>query len=314
MTVRATLFACAVLGCAGFVRLRVDAAEQDAKLTIRPHKPEMGNAYRVPSIRADVSLILVPVTVTDSLDRPMTALPKESFRLLEDGVEQSIVSFSREEAPVSMGLLFDSSGSMKNRLAASMESIRYIFQSTMTGDEFFLVQFADQAKALGGFTTDPAEIERRLGLVEAKGWTALLDALALGTHQMKRAKNRRRVLLVLSDGNDNNSRFSESEIRSMVMEADVRVYAVALNYRPRILRQLAEETGGKVLVAQNMGELPDVVQRLSAEIRSQYVLGYSSNNPNNDGKYRKVKVEVAPPAGTLRLNASWRRGYYAPSE
>jgi len=314
MTVRATLFVCAVLGCAGFVRPSADAAEQDVKLAVRAHKPEAEGAGRAPSLRADVSLILVPVSVTDAADHPITALPKESFRLLEDGIEQSIVSFSREESPVSMGLLFDTSGSMKNRLAASMESIRYVFQSTMAGDEFFLVQFADQAKALGGFTPDPNDIQRRLGLVEAKGWTALLDALALGTNQMKRAKNRRRVLLVLSDGNDNNSRFSESEIRNMVVEADVRVYAVALGYRPRVLRQLADETGGKVLVAQNMGELPDVVQRLSAEIRSQYILGYSSNNPSNDGKYRKVKVEVVPPAGSPRINASWRRGYFAPSD
>jgi Ca-activated chloride channel family protein len=314
MTVRATLFVCAVLACSGFLCPSGNAAEQEAKLAVRAHKAETASSGRVPSIRADVSLILVPVSVTDASDRPITVLPKESFRLLEDGVEQSIVSFSREEAPVSMGLLFDTSGSMKNRLAASMEAIRYVFQTTMRGDEFFVVQFADQAKALGGFTPAPDEIQRRLGLVEAKGWTALLDALALGTNQMKRAKNRRRVLLVLSDGNDNNSRFSETEIRNMVVEADVRVYAVALGYRPRVLRQLADETGGKVLVAQNMAELPDVVQRLSAEIRSQYLLGYSSNNPNNDGKYRKVRVEVVGPTGLPHLNTTWRRGYYAPSE
>jgi VWFA-related protein len=291
-----------------------DANGQTAKLTVRSRRPETGSADRTPSIRADVRLILVPVSVTDALDHPIITLPKENFRLLEDGVEQSIVSFSREEEPISMGLLFDTSGSMKDRLAASMESVRCLFQATMPGDEFFLVQFADRARVLGGFTDEPAEIQRRLGLVEAKGWTALLDALALGTHQMKGARNRRRILLVLSDGNDNNSRFTESEIRGMVLEADVRVYAVALNYRPRGLRRLAEATGGKVVVAGNLAELPDVVQRLSAEIRSQYLLGYSSSNEANDGKYRKVKVEVVPPAGSPRLNASWRRGYYAPAE
>ncbi len=312
MTVRAILFVCAVF-CAAFV-VPADAAAQTAKLEVRSRKPAAGSADRVPSIRADVRLTLVPVSVTDAFDRPIDGLAKESFRVLEDEVEQSILSFSREEEPISMGLLFDTSGSMKNRLAASMESVRCLFQATMPGDEFFLVQFADQAKVLGGFTPEPAEIQRRLGLVEAKGWTALLDALALGTHQMKAARNRRRILLVLSDGNDNNSRFSESEIRSMVMEADVRVYAVALNYRPRGLRQLADETGGKVVVAQNISELPDVVRRLSAEIRSQYLLGYSSSNSSNDGKYRKVKVEIVQPAGSPRLNTSWRRGYYAPAE
>jgi Ca-activated chloride channel homolog len=284
---------------------------QDSKLSIRARKPDSRSS---PTLRADVSLILVPVSVTDVYDRPIMALPKESFRLLEDGVEQNIVTFSREETPVSMGLLFDTSGSMKNRLAASLEAIKHVFEGSMPGDEFFVVQFADQARALGGFTSDPEEIQSRLGMVEARGWTALLDAVAMGTHQMKKAKNRRRVLLVLSDGNDNNSRFSESEIRSMVIEGDVRVYAVALNYRPRLLRQLADETGGKVLVAQTMAELPDVVQRLSAEIRSQYILGYSSKNEQNDGKYRRVKVEVVQPAGAPKVNAAWRRGYYAPPE
>src|SRR5262245_23149030 len=130
MTPRATLFVLTAFGYAGIIWPSVNAAAQDPKLAVRPRKPDAGGSAVAPSIRADVSLILVPVNVTDALDRPITALPKESFRLLEDGVEQSIVSFSREEAPVSMGLLFDTSGSMKNRLAASMESIRYLFQST----------------------------------------------------------------------------------------------------------------------------------------------------------------------------------------
>ena len=136
----------------------------------------------------------------------------------------------------------------------------------------------------------------------------------MGTHQMKAAKNRRRVLVVLSDGNDNNSRFTETEIKNMVIEGDVRVYAIGLNYRPRLLRQLADETGGKVLVAQNMAELPDVVQRLSTELRTEYLLGYTSSNAPNDGKYHKVKIEVVQPAGAPPLHAAWRRGYYAPGE
>jgi VWFA-related protein len=266
------------------------------------------------TIRADVQVILVPVTVTDAYDRPIKDLTKQNFRVMEDGVEQTITSFAREEAPVSLGLLFDSSGSMKSRIDASVEALKQFFQTTMPGDEFFVVQFADQARLLGGFTADPGEIHERLGMVEPRGWTALLDAVAMGTRQMKGAKNRRRLLLVLSDGNDNNSRFSESEIKNMVIEGDVRVYAIALHYRPRLLRQLADETGGKVLVAQNIAELPDVVQRLSAEIRSQYLLGYTPNNLQNDGKYRKVKIEVVQTPGAPALHASWRRGYYAPVE
>ena len=99
-----------------------------------------------------------------------------------------------------------------------------------------------------------------------------------------------------------------------MLESDLRVYGIGLFHRPRLLQQLAEETGGKILIAQNLSELPDVVQRLSREIRSQYLLGYSSTNPHNDGKYHEVKVELVPPPGAPQLRASWRRGYYAPGQ
>jgi len=292
----------------------VRAQEPQPRVAITPRKAESARRISSSNLRLDVNMVLVPVSVTDALDRPFNTLSRESFRVLEDGVEQQIVSFAQEEAPVSLGLLFDSSGSMKNRLDASVESMKLLFRTTMPGDEYFVVQFSDTAHLLGGFTANPDEIHGRLGQVEARGWTALLDAIALGTHQMKSAKNQRRVLLILSDGADNNSRFSESEIRNMVLEGDVRVYGIGLYHRPKLLQQLAQETGGKVLIAQNLNELPDVVERLSREIRSQYVLGYSSSNPHTDGKYRRVKVEVLPPPGTPPLRASWRRGYYSPAE
>jgi VWFA-related protein len=215
---------------------------------------------------------------------------------------------------VSLGLLFDSSGSMKNRIAASVESLRLLFQTKMPGDEYFVVQFAQEARLLGGFTSDPEEIHQRLGFVQAHGWTALLDAIAMSAHQMRGAANRARVLLILSDGSDNNSRFTETEIRNLVVESDLRVYGIGLAHRPRLLQQLAELTGGKVLIAQNVSELPDVVDRLSREIRAQYLVGYSTSNPTNDGKYRKVKVEVVTPHGSPPLRVSWRHGYFAPAE
>jgi Ca-activated chloride channel family protein len=221
-----------------------------------------------------------------------------------------------EDGPVSIGLLFDSSGSMKNRIDASVSALKHIVQTSIPGDEFFLAQFSDDVRLLSGFTTDADDIQRRLGYVRASGWTALLDAVALGIHEMKSARNGRKVLVILSDGNDNNSRFTASEIRNRVMESDVRIFAIALSYRPRLLQRLAEDTGGSVLVAQDITELPDVVERLSTEIRSQYLLGYTPSNGARDGKFRKIKVELLQPpaASSLRessLRASWRRGYYA---
>jgi Ca-activated chloride channel homolog len=293
---------------------RIRAQEPEPKVAITPRRVEPQKRTSAANLRVDLKMVLVPVSVTDALDRPVTTLPRESFRILEDGVEQSICSFSQEDAPVSLGLLFDSSGSMKNRLDASVEALQLLFRNTMPGDEFFVVQFADNANLLGGFTEQPSEIHHRLGSVFARGWTALLDAVALGVHQMKAARNGSRVLLILSDGNDNNSRFSESEIRQMVMEGNLRVYGIGLFQRPALLQQLADETGGNVLTAKNLHELPGVVERLSREIRSLYVLGYASSNPRNDGKYHRLKVEVLTPPGAKPLHASWRHGYYAPAD
>ncbi|MEO8597492.1 MAG: VWA domain-containing protein [Candidatus Solibacter sp.] len=288
---------------------------QQPNAIITPRKTAAALYERSAShLRLDVKMVLIPVTVTDAADRQLTNLTRDRFRILEDGVEQQIKSFSQEEAPVSLGLLFDSSGSMKNRIAASVESLRLLFQTRTAGDEYFVVQFADEPRLLGGFTSDPAEIHQRLGFVQARGWTALLDAIALSAHHMRSAVNRARVLLILSDGSDNNSRYSESEIKNLVVESDLRVYGIGLSHRPRLLQQLAEITGGKVLIAQNVSDLPDVVERLSREIRAQYLLGYTSSNPTNDGKYRKVKVEVAAPSGSPALHVSWRHGYFAPAE
>jgi Ca-activated chloride channel family protein len=265
-------------------------------------------------LRFKVQQVAIPVGVTDELYRPITALPEESFRVFEDGVEQRVVSFRQEDGPVSLGLLFDTSGSMKDRIDASAAALKKLLLTTLPGDEFFLVQFSDQAQLLSSFVP-PDLLFASLRPMEPKGWTALLDAIALGATQMKTAQNPRRVLLILSDGSDNNSRFSESEIRSMVLEADLRVYSIALFNKPRVLQHLADVTGGNVLLAQNLNELDEIVEKLSAEIRSQYLLSYSPTNQRNDGKYRRVKVELARAAAeNPRLRLTWRRGYYAPIE
>jgi Ca-activated chloride channel family protein len=302
---------CTILAC--FFGASLAGQSRGPNLPITPRKSK-SIAIGQPSstfLRTDVKVVLVPVMVTDELNRPITDLAKEHFRVLEDGVEQKITSFVWEDGPVSLGLLFDSSGSMKNRIAASVLALKQVVQTTIPGDEFFLVRFSDDVRMLSGFTSEPEGIHPRLGVIQAGGWTALLDAVALATNEMKSARNQHKVLLILSDGNDNNSRFSESEIRTRVMEADVRIYAIALSYRPRLLQRLAEYTGGKVLVAQNTNELPGIVERLSAEIRSQYLLGYSPRNDTRNGKYRMVKVELLQPAGATSLRASWRHGYYA---
>jgi VWFA-related protein len=263
-------------------------------------------------LRFNVHQVQIPINVIDGLYRPVTTLSQQDFRIFEDGVEQQIAFFTREDAPVSLGLLFDTSGSMKNRMDASVSALRQLIASAMPEDEFFLVQFNDQPNLIARFTQEPEQLYDTMGLLQPKGWTALLDAIALSVSQMRSARHARRALLILSDGADNNSRFSESEIRTMVLEADLRVYAIALFQKPRLLQHLADITGGSVLLAQNLNDLPGIVDKVSAQIRSHYLVGYSSTNQQYDGKYRRVKVELAQPSDGPPLRVSWRRGYYAP--
>ena len=259
-------------------------------------------------------MILVPITVMDPADRPIENLQPEVFRVFEDDVEQRIVSLSKEEGPVSVGFVFDASSSMKNRMDASVASIQQFLRSNLPGDEYFLVRFSDKPTMVTNFTGDPANISRELSAIQPLGWTALHDAIYLATQQMKHAKNNRRALFILTDGGDNNSRYSESEVKNFVVESDVRVYAIGLFERPKFLEKLAALTGGQALWVHNLKQLPDAIDRISREFRNQYMIGYSSNNPQNDGKFRKVRVELTESPLRKALHLFWRRGYFAPPE
>jgi VWFA-related protein len=270
------------------------------------------------SIRVDSRLVLVPVTVTNPLGAPFTGLPAEAFRLFEDGIEQEIRSCSSTDAPVSLGVVFDASQSMGKKLRQSRAAVSQFLATAIPGDEFFLVEFSNAPRLLVDFTTDSAHLEQSLKGIKAQQWTALLDAVYIAMHNMKRARNPRKALLVLSDGGDNRSRYSEAEMRALVREGDVVIYSIALTgggilgRHVRMLRRLSEETGGMVCEVEELDELPDAVEKISAAIRQQYLLGFVPANARNDGLYRRLRVVLNQPAGQPPLRASWRAGYYAP--
>jgi VWFA-related protein len=292
---------------------------EQPKINIRPNTKGPRNELRSstalrPNLRLDVKMILVPVTVTDTLDRPVMGLHANSFRVFENGVEQKVVSLSREEGPVSVGFIFDGSTSMKMRIDRSRAAIQEFLKNAGPDDEYFAVKFDDKPTLLTPFTSNTADIVADLSTVQPQGWTAMLDAICLGAQEMKHAKNSRRALVVLTDGGDNNSRYTESEVRNIIRESDLRVYAIGLFERPHFLEKLAKETGGMSFFAHKLSDLPAIVERLTDEFRNQYVLGYSSNNAQNDGKYRRVKVQLMQSADNERLNLFWRQGYYAPPD
>jgi Ca-activated chloride channel family protein len=267
---------------------------------------------RAPSIRLDIKMVMIPTNVTDQHDQPILNLHKEDFRLFEDSSEQKIESLSIDEAPLSLGIVFDASGSMKNKIDKSFRAVEQFLKTSLPGDEFFLVQFADEASVLSPFTRDTDEITSNLGLIRPQGWTAMFDAIYLAVNQMRHAKNPRKALLILSDGGDNNSRYSEGEVINLLREADVQLFAIGLFDDAHFLKKAAAETGGAVVAVHNLNDLSEAVYKLSTQVRSQYVLGYYPAQAQNDGKFHKVKVMLSQAAGSLKLRTSWRHGYYAP--
>jgi VWFA-related protein len=279
------------------------------------------------SIRIDKTLVQINVTVTDPLNRFVTGLDKEYFKLFEDKVEQVISQFSSEDAPLSIGIVFDTSGSMGPKLQKSRQAAAQFFKTANPEDEFFLVTFNDRPDLVMPFTTDVEEMQNRLTFTQSKGRTALLDGIYMAMSQMKKARNPRKALLIISDGGDNSSRYTESEVKNAVREADVQIYAIGIYEQaasrgrtpeemngPGLLSEVAEQTGGRAFAVDNLAELPDVAAKIGMELRNQYVLYYTPKNTDRDGKYRRVSVKLVQPRGLPPLKAFYRLGYYAPSQ
>lgn len=300
---------------AAFVLFASGVLRAQDRVSISPRtRPSLPAASaKAVNLRYDVRLVQIPVTVTDLRGLPKTDLSRDAFRVFEDDVERPISSFIVDDAPISATLVFDSSRSMKPRMADARAAVEQFLKTALPGDDFSLIRFSDRAEILSKFTTDPDLILRELNSVEARGWTALFDALCLGAHHVRKGANQRRVLVVFSDGGDNNSRYSESELMSVLRESDVEVNAISMIEKPRTLDRLAEETGGRAYWVKKLEDLPEAVEALSRQIRSEYVVGYNPGTFLNDGKYHRVRIEVRSPDAT-KLRTSWRRGYYAPGE
>jgi Ca-activated chloride channel family protein len=294
------------------------AAQPAPQVNTRPRSPAPAKNRKANAIRVDIQLVLIPVTVTDTFGAPFLGVPREAFRLFEDGVEQEVKYFAMQDAPVSLGVVFDASRSMAGRLDQSRAAVARFFQTATEGDEFLVVEFNDRPAILYNFTSDTEEIERSLVAIQPRNWTALFDAVYFAINQMKRASNPRKALLLLSDGGDNSSRYTEPEMRAFLREADICVYSIGLvggsllKRHAALLRNLSDETGGLYRQVNNLSELPDAVEKISTAMRSQYLLGYLPKNRNADGLFRKVEVRVEPSPERPRLRVSWRQGYYAP--
>jgi Ca-activated chloride channel homolog len=275
-------------------------------------------------LRKDVDLVLVPVTITDPMNRLVTGLEKENFALTDNGKPQEIRHFSSEDAPISLGVIFDISGSMSDKIDKSRQAVVEFFRTANPQDEFFLITFSEKPELLVDYTSSVEDIQDKLVYAIPKGRTALLDAIYLGMSRMRKAHYERKALLIISDGGDNHSRYTESEIKSMVREADVQIYAIGLfdsyfktpeeREGPALLTDVTDVTGGRTFVINSPNELADVATKIGIELRNQYILGYRPTDPTKNGKWRKIKVRLNPPKGLPPLHVYAKTGYYAPSE
>ncbi|HEY6293475.1 MAG TPA: VWA domain-containing protein [Terriglobia bacterium] len=278
-------------------------------------------------IQVDVNMVVVGVTVTDPYDRIVTGLDKTNFEVFDEKVPQQISTFSTEDAPISVGMIFDSSGSMSDKIEKSKEAALQFFKTSNPEDEFMLIDFNERANLISSFTSKFEKLQDRLLFVKSGGRTALLDAIYLGLNQMKQARSSRKALLVISDGGDNHSRYTENEIKRAVKESDVEIYAVAVleplasrnrtpeeASGPSLLADLAEVSGGRMFSVEDAGELPDIAEKISIELRNEYVIGYKPSNLVRDGRWRRIKVKLDPPRGLPPLQVYARTGYYAPTQ
>ena len=318
-----------VIAVCGNLPLPAQTSTEDVHVQPRiqpppPKQPDVDPALKTHTkpFKVDVDMVLVPVTITDPLNRLVTGLDRENFNLFEGREQQEIKTFSSEDAPVSIGVVFDMSGSMSSKIERAREAVVEFFKTANPQDEFFMIAFADRPEEIADFTSSVDDIQGRLVYTIPKGRTALLDAIYLGVTKMRQAKYPKKALLIISDGGDNHSRYTENEIKSLVKEGDVQIYAIGIfdmlgrtleeAMGPELLTEITELTGGRTFTINNPNDLADVATKIGIELRNQYVLAYRPKHPGRDGKWRKIRVKLTPPKGLPPLHVYAKTGYYAP--
>jgi len=290
-----------------------------------PHRLDHSNIavahVRPPVLSVSSNLVLIDVSVLDQDGRPVRGLPALAFHLFERGAEQHILSVSETDVPVSVIIVLDESGSMGRGVTQCAQAVKRFLKGSTEGDEFALISFSDRVVLESDFTTDAGAIQARLMGAASHGRTALLDAVERAASLVRRAHNQRRVILVLSDGGDNRSRYRETEVRRLLLETPAQVYAVSIAqffqddstaFGPDLLDRLCYVSGGRNVAIDGHADLDREMTRANDEIRAEYILAYSPQHVVRDGKFHRVSLRLARPRGVKPISMSWRLGYYDP--
>lgn len=296
---------------------------QGAQIDNQPQDPSTS------VIKFDTELVVLDVTVVDPLNNPVYTLAKEDFSVFEDKVKQEIESISREEVPLSFGIVIDTSGSMRSKLQTVTDAAATLIKQMKTGDEAFVAQFKIEPELVQDFTADQRELEEALGELYTSGGTSLLDAIiATADYAHEKGKQRRKALIVISDGLEKNSSVKEKEVMEAMKEDEVQVYLVGFinedepaglfskspaKRAKELLTRLAEDSGGRAFFPKEVTEIPAIAAQIAKDLRTQYVLSYYPSNQERDGRFRSVRVMVNP-KDNRKLIARTRQGYYSRSE
>ena len=300
------------------------AASALSLIALVAHSQDLSDALEQ-TLSVNVDLVLVNATVTDSrTGRPVTGMQREHFQIFEDRVEQEIQYFSAEDVALSVGIIFDVSGSMKSKMSVARDAAVTFLKTGSPQDEHFLIPFGSTARIAHDFTSDIASLQNQLIFTPAQGMTALFDAVYLGLEKVREGTNPKKALLMITDGQDNRSRYTFRNVREFVKESDVQVYAIgivdtygrsqlAMGRSGRaLIQELTEETGGRSFFPNSVYELEDITTKIAIELKNQYVIGYTSTNSDTDGDWREIQVKIDPPRGAPRLSVRAKKGYYGP--
>lgn len=322
-------FACVLFASLSLVMSGQQGASPSGSASRAAEVPVSPGVYRSnATIQVHSDLVLIPVTVTDNKGRVVSGLEKEHFTLFEDTEQQEITHFAAEDAPASIGIVFDASDSMGPRMDKARQAVNALLRAANPADEFFLVRFSSEARLVVPMTDRPDEIRSRVDSLQVSGTTALLDGVRLAMLEMKDAHYTRKAIIIISDGEDNSSRWTVGELKAAVREEDILIYAIRISestdgymtYPPQrltgaaLLNEIAGQTGGRLFEVTKLKQLPDIAEKIGGWLRNQYVLGYVPNQGVKDGSYRKVELKLARPKGYPRMHAVWRQGYFAPKE
>jgi Ca-activated chloride channel homolog len=278
--------------------------ESDAKQV--PQNPQ-------DKIVINTRLVNLTVSVNDKLGRYVTGLTKEDFEIFDDSVKQDIAFFSDDDAPISLGIVYDVSGSMENFGSRSLSMLRYFFENSHTEDEFYVYAFNDRVQLVQDFTSLPEALLSRVTFIKAKGSTALFDATYAAVEKVRQGRHHKKVILIFSDGEENSSRYSGKELQNLLKENDVQIYAIGMSEYSNgagTLKFIAEPTGGQAFFPFDYASAEVIYTRLALMLRRQYVIGFYPNNVTSGTTWHKLHVQVKAPSQLGKLKLSYKNGYW----